>query len=411
MELHVVGGCYLEVCDWPSHQKLQGSAGRAANLLGQLSQSNDVHLHSVLDKKSEDTLRAEFQLNECVFHIQHFDETISFRYAHPLASPTISPERILFEDKQSFEPTLPSNPSVLMFGMLEAVPCLKVDSAVYDPQDAYRPLLFSETGSKARRLAVVLNAYEASQIYQRIEGFENSNVCLLAEWIMDRENADTVVIKKGKEGAYVLEKGREGVWVSAYKTTKVFPIGSGDVFSGAFFYYWCGLEYSAYESAKMASAVAAYYCETQTFPFGDAIPEYISTAERYTVAHAEPKQVYLAGPFFTLQQMWLINQAKKCIQEIGFKVFSPYHDVGVGTADEVVDQDVKAIDECDVLYALFDDHDPGTLFEIGLAIKSGKSVVIFSENSTREHLKMFEGTNCIICDDFSTSIYKLGWLQ
>ena len=109
-------------------------------------------------------------------------------------------------------------------------------------------------------------------------------------------------------------------------------------------------------------------------------------------------------------QMWLINQSKIAIEKFGMSVFSPYHELGIGPAEVVAQADIKAIDECDVLYALFDDHDPGTLFEIGYAIKAGKKVVIYTEQNNDEHLKMFEGTGCEIIRDFATSIYTLSWM-
>ena len=107
--------------------------------------------------------------------------------------------------------------------------------------------------------------------------------------------------------------------------------------------------------------------------------------------------------------MWMINQARHALENTGVCVFSPYHDVGPGSADEVVEHDIEAIEKSDALYALFDGGDPGTLFEIGYAIKCNKPVVIYTETATNEELKMYEGTGCVICRDFSTSIYKLCW--
>ena len=108
--------------------------------------------------------------------------------------------------------------------------------------------------------------------------------------------------------------------------------------------------------------------------------------------------------------MWLINEAKANLEAFGFDVFSPYHELGIGPAEYVAPMDIAAIDDADIIYAIFDGHDPGTLFEIGYAIKANKKVMVFSEQSPKEQLKMYQGTGCIIENDFATSLYKLSWL-
>ncbi|WP_316245591.1 nucleoside 2-deoxyribosyltransferase [Aggregatibacter actinomycetemcomitans] len=103
-----------------------------------------------------------------------------------------------------------------------------------------------------------------------------------------------------------------------------------------------------------------------------------------THRHSEKKvTVYLAGPFFTLSQIWLINETRRLLSEMGLTVFSPYHEIGTGDAIMVVPKDIDGINNSDIIFAIFD----------------GKS----------EDLKMMEGTDCIVIKDYVSAIYRTLW--
>ena len=89
--------------------------------------------------------------------------------------------------------------------------------------------------------------------------------------------------------------------------------------------------------------------------------------------------------------------------------FSPYHDVGMGSAEDIYMPDTKGIQNSCVLLAYVDGFDPGTLYEIGYAKALGKPVVVFVQNAGAGDLKMVAGAGCIICDDFATAIYQTVW--
>jgi nucleoside 2-deoxyribosyltransferase len=111
-----------------------------------------------------------------------------------------------------------------------------------------------------------------------------------------------------------------------------------------------------------------------------------------------------------MQQRWLIEEARDNLKSRGIDVFSPIHDVGKGIADDVVPADIEGIEQSDVLFAIVDGLDSGTIFEIGYARALGKGVVVYVENETEENLKMLSGTGCEIESDFVTAIYKSKWL-
>lgn len=410
MAIHVVGGCYREICHWPPFDEVHGSGGRAAQVIAQLAQQKGTHLHSVLDPSLDAQLRKHFAFLECEMHLSPVTTTLQFEYAHPLIRPNIYPskQRLASVERLAFTVTAED---VVLFGMLEAAPSIHAGRAVYDPQDVEFPVSFRETGSVASQLVIILNRAEANTLFERVTG-QSARVTsteLVAHGLLVHENARAVIVKCGRRGALVVEDSGTQAWVPAYRTANVFPIGSGDCFVGAFAYFWMNESQAIQEAAQSASLVTAFYCDTRSFPDATSVPGLTSLYAPASCDAFVDKSVYLAGPFFNLKEMWLINQARDALIGSGLRVFSPYHDVGMGSSDEVVAQDIDAIEACDALYAIFDGGDPGTLFEVGYAVKCQKTVVIYAENATREQLKMYEGTGCRICSDFASSIYQLHW--
>jgi hypothetical protein len=289
--------------------------------------------------------------------------------------------------------------------MLEGQGVIAAEQAVYDPQDATSPVLFGENGSHARRLAVVLNQHEA----QLLVGSRGSSQDL-AEEVLARSGAEVVVIKNGGRGAVVLEGSRIDE-VPAYESASVWKIGSGDTFAAHFAVRWMVQGKPAAESADMASLATAYYCETRGFPDEDALraysPKPVRPSPRCLGGYVP--RVYLAGPFFTLAQLWLIEQARNDLQAAGLRVFSPYHDVGIGAAEDVVSADLQEVAECDLVFAIGDGMDPGTVFEIGYARATGKPVVVYCENGSGESHKMMQGTDCLIEADYVSAVYRTFW--
>jgi nucleoside 2-deoxyribosyltransferase len=119
--------------------------------------------------------------------------------------------------------------------------------------------------------------------------------------------------------------------------------------------------------------------------------------------------IYLAGPFFNIAQKWLVEESRAALMGMGLKVFSPLHDVGLGTAREVAPRDIAALKVSRVVLALVDGIDPGTIFEIGYARSLGKPVVVLAESTADEPLKMLVGTECDIVADFVSAVYRAAW--
>src|SRR5690606_6288950 len=86
--------------------------------------------------------------------------------------------------------------------------------------------------------------------------------------ILKGHGAEVVVVKRAAAGAYVVAQSGEAV-IPVFRTEKVWPIGSGDVFSAIFAYYWAERRIDPVEAARKASLATALYCSSQVLP----IPE------------------------------------------------------------------------------------------------------------------------------------------
>lgn len=400
MTVHVVGGVYREYCVHPRWYDVFGSAGRAA--LAIATTGSPVVLHSYT---TDATLGV---LNEKAAWLDNFEVAstpiegeVSFKYLHDMAVPVIAGIPNI-----PHEPIRVTEEKVLRFGMLEGDAVVHAAWAVYDPQNAHAATPFGANGSTATHLALVLNLWEAAQL----AGMADVPSEILAPVLAAQEKAEVVIIKMGPRGAFVWTPGGTAQ-VPAYRTKRVWKIGSGDCFVAHFANAWMHEGLSPPEAADIASRATAYYCETQGLPTKDNLAssafQPVELSANYLAG--KQRQVYLAGPFFDLMQIWMVEQVQANLKDLGLKVFSPYHDVGLGSADDVVGKDLEAIVDSDIVFAITDGLDAGTVYEIGYARALGKPVVVYSERQHPESLKMMKGSDCTICTDYTTALYSTLW--
>lgn len=400
--LQVVGGVYRERCMRPGWVEIFGSGGRAASALATLGARTT--LNSYLDDQSREILQARAALEDFEVAGPSIGKTVTFDYTHGLATPVI----VAPEKKQ--KPIRVKAECVLRFGMIEADAIVSADRVVYDPQDAYAPESFQQNGSHARQLAVVLNQYEAGLLM----GLTDEAPEKVGRRIVAASKAQVVIIKQGPRGALVFD-GKKVDRVPAYLTERVWKIGSGDHFAAHFAFRWMHEGRSAVESADLASRATAYFVESRGFPTLESLEAERKEKKRKPIKPSKRfrngyrPQVYLAGPFFTLAQLWMVEQARADLLAAGLNVFSPYHDVGHGSAEDVVQRDLDAIEKCDVLFAIGDGMDSGTVYEIGYARAKGKPVVMYCENETDEKQKMMEGSDCELRNDYVSAVYQTLW--
>lgn len=400
--IHIVGGTYLEKCLEPSWDHLFGSGGRAAAALTELNEA--VYLTTYIDAHNAPTLKLVADTFKFTATTTSVDQTLTFSYHHCLSDPSIVPN-VLQLSKQ--DPLLVNDHNIIRYGFLEGDAIVHGEKVVYDPQNDYASELFSTNGSTAGNLAIIANTNECRKMTG--SHYDLMDAKTLGKKLLDIEKADVVVVKQASLGALVVT-ANETKQVPAYYTDQIFSIGSGDVFTAVFAHFWFAGK-SPLKAADLASKATAFYCNTRTLP----IPENFEERQRYSSIESknnfphEPKQIYLAAPFFSLAERWLVEEARKHLYDAGFIVFSPLHDVGIGPAEKVAVKDIEGLKNSDVIFAVLNNFDPGTIYEVGYARSLNKPVIAFVETASDHNLTMFKGDGCEIVQDFVAAVYKTVW--
>lgn len=386
--LSIVGGTYHEICIDPESRELYGSALRGAAALAE--KGFNIELISCISKEDlllANSLCSTFGINP---KLSIIEETVTFLYYHPLSTPDAIGSVL-----ESSEITLPdySADYILHYGMIEAGSAVHGKYVVYDPQNH---ISFKETGSTAKHLAIVLNKKEA---YLLSKASEDVSINEIGRLLLSSQQADVVVIKNGSKGAIVIDKDTI-TEIPVYKTTSVWPIGSGDIFSAVFSWQWAINQVPAHEAAMLASQYTAGYCQTRLLP----VPSTPETLEAI-VKRQNSKLIYLAAPFFTMGQRWLLNESREILLDFDNKVYSRYHDM----QGDKINNELRALQLADIVLALVSDPDQETINDINEAKAMGKELILFSENIENPNLIHMSGTNCKIVSDFSTAIYMASW--
>lgn len=397
--IKVVGGFYGERMMHPSIDALFGSGLRAAAALSALCGGIEFLTYATPDQAPDlGAIGDAFGLQ-----VTAIDRTqaIEFDYLHGSASPEVIPDvRTIIQ----CAPIAVSGDVVVRFGMLEGSGVVSADWAVFDPQTEVDPQPFHGNRSTAKHLALVLNETEALALSQAGQ-LEDAGKTLLGL----SPQTEVVVIKCDVRGALVCTK-KKREWVRPYKTPSVFTLGSGDVFTAAFAYQWAVQGRTPTKAAEFASLATAFYCHNQFLPLPSDVEKLAKKQYKPLKPKGQPGQVYLAGPFFSLGERWVVEQLRDALLGYGFSVFSPFHDVGLGAAKSVAPADLKGLRASSVVLACVDRMDAGTVFEVGYARSRKIPVVALSTVPGRpEDLTMITGTDCMLVHDIASAVYQTAW--
>lgn len=193
-----------------------------------------------------------------------------------------------------------------------------------------------------------------------------------------------IIIKKGIKGCTIVREGKDSIDISAFKSNAICTVGSGDVFGGAFAATFLETNDILY-SVELASSVVANFVEH--FEIGNCISKEIAIRdmkkrERLNVTAIDDIVIYLAGPFFSQQEVIWVNYIYNKLQSFGLKVLSPSLENGIinESTDEkqkknIFINDIKLLEQANIVVALLDHNDPGTCYEIGYAYKKGIPVI------------------------------------
>jgi nucleoside 2-deoxyribosyltransferase len=405
--LSIVGGTYLEYCDEPHWSQLYGSGGRAAAAVQEWGSPVELWTYSSDRQDHHATLVALATSFGFTIHPTMIPNPLSFYYVHPLASPQIWPSLQVLPPSPILQV---AGDALLRFGMLEGDAVVTGDWVVYDPQSAFAPQPFGRNGSTAEHLALVANTAEVRALAGELHLLPEGNTLRadeVGELLRQAQQAEVLVMKQGAAGALVLTSG--GIeHVPAFETAEVWPLGSGDVFAAIFALAWATEHQDPHAAARRASLATAQYCATRVLPIPHSLDE-SDFRPGPPLVLGPPPQVYLAGPFFTMAQRWLINEARRALRAQGLQVFSPFHEVGPGAAETVAPADIEALQRSQIVFAVLDGLDAGTLFEVGFAHAHHIPVVALAQQVAPEDVKMVTGTGGRVVSDFATAIYQTAW--
>lgn len=386
----VAGGTYLERCSEPGPEgpksRLAGSGLRAAAALSQLDP--DLRFVSAIDQ----VLAEEAEVTVAGLGIEtawsEREQPVSFNYWTPLSPPTIDGASATAEIEVHGE-------AALVFGMLEGRSRAKAKALVFDPQQPRDLGPLDLDGLEAERLAIVANAGET----RALGGVDD--VAEGARRLLEGSGAEVVITKRAARGLLVTTAESQ-VSVGPVPTERVWPIGSGDVFGAAFAWAWAEQGHDPIDAARAGSRAAAAWCGHQIKVLSAADLEAGDELE------VQDGRVYLAGPFFSLGQRWLVALVRGSLLGLGGEVFSPFHEIGFG-GDEVAAVDLEALGNCQAILALMDEADTGTAFEGGWATRSETPVIVYAEDGDAEALKMLRGSGAEVHSDLPTAVYRALW--
>lgn len=361
----------------PAWDAVFGSGGRAAAAVSTLSPGSILHTYLENSDKNSGLLR-KLGIEICV---SPRPTAIVFEYFHPLSRPYIQPQPDEIVQQQTIQV---SGDAVLRFGFLEGDAIVDARRAVYDPQTWRNPVPFGSNGSVASELAIVLNELEVRS------ATNVDDLKLAALQLIEHQGADIVVAKGGIRGATVFERGGRTTPVPAYRSSRVFKIGTGDVFSAIFAHYWAEKGMPPGKAADMASRSVACYCSTRRLPLtadepGDLVPI------RFTALGS----VLLEGAVDTLGQRYEMEEARFVLRDLGVKVFCPALD---GTLYQTANAVLLLADGLD------DEAAKGVI-----AKATGIPIVVLKEGRVQASDALTKGTNVSIVDDFASAIYIAAW--
>lgn len=393
--IDIVGGTYREIDFDENSIEIYGSGFRAVKFL--LENNCLVKYSTVGNTEIISYLKENKKVyNNFTFDCEEYDELITFKYSFSLDQPTIFPNLLNIKKAKSLNV---NSENIIAFGMLEAEFLLSGSKVIYDPQTSIKPKKFSEFG-KAEELIYIVNRNEAYSISS------SNNIEEIKKYFFNIEKAKAFIIKNGPYGATLYLKDRE-IKIPSYITDNVYKIGSGDIFTSSFGYYWMIKGLSIEDSALNASKSTAFFCDKKAYIDTSSIEEF--HYREFNNQTFSEKQVYLASPFFSISELILVDKIRSAFLSLGIKVFSPFHDIGLGDHITIAKKDLEAIEKSDIIFCVLDNFDSGTLIESGYSLAKGKKIIGYHRTCDENKLLMLKPANVDFLQHLTTAIYQTIW--
>ncbi len=378
--MHVVGGLYKELCTIPQWSATFGSGGRAAAVISGFSEK--VILHTYAEDISNEGISSLKQLGvEVITNLR--SSNIVFAYFHPLSRPYIQPNP---NEIEQIKPISVSGDAVLRFGFIEGDTIVTADRAVYDPQTWRNVESFSANGSVAQELAIVLNELELKSATQL------EDLGAAAAHLLQHQGASVVIAKRGIRGATIFEHNGRSTDIPCYRSSYVFKIGTGDVFSAIFSYYWAEKRLPVLQAADFASRLVAAYCNNRGRIPLEKNAHLNQVAWKFRITGT----VKIEGIVNTIGQRYTIEEARFALRELGVEAYCP------ALGDRFSSAVTAILILTDGLGTMLTKYIEDALsMELPIVILCEDANVISSVKNNN---------NITVVNDFSSSLYFAAWI-
>lgn len=178
--------------------------------------------------------------------------------------------------------------------------------------------------------------------------------------------------------------------IPAYRSSRVFKIGTGDVFSAIFAHYWAEKKLNAVDASELASRSVSAYCDSGRLPVPDE-----ELRNLKPIIYGSPGPVLIEGKIKTIGQRYTIEEAKFILRELGVDVFCP-------ALETINNFTPKAV------LILADGVDAKTVNHM-CSNNAGIPVVVLQEDNLHSKTLLSGKKNVIMTSDFTTSLYFTAW--
>lgn len=284
--------------------------------------------------------------------------------------------------------SLPTAPIVLGFGFPDFDPMPWMTAALEDDGTLLwdRQGWLSRTVDRLalRELPAARRVYLANLEEMRVDANQPTYAAALGG--QPAAGFDAALIKCGRWGTLAIDRERVD-FIPAFVCRARGVIGSGDAFAGAVAGRLTMGDTLA-DAARVGASAASLFVERLSnispTTLAAGVEEVLKTRARRFVnpVALERVSVYLAGPWFTTAERFLIDELEGALGNLGVADVSPRRDIGElpanptpGQVLAIGQQDYAAIDSCELVVAVLDGDDAGTLLEVGYAAKAGKPII------------------------------------
>lgn len=272
----------------------------------------------------------------------------------------------------------------------------------YDLED-----LSSLEAFRGRLQAVIIST--SSSLFMKL-GHDDVDGLLAAVRTLTPE---VLLLKENRGGSRLFDLDRGSVLeIPATLGRTINSVGVGDVYSSVM----VSLSQKGWDEAAWRGSQAATVYSQSTFP--DDIKRDIQRAFRLSLDtlqalggtslswHDRQKySIYLAGPEFSYVDKHELNEAVDSLTYHNFRVRRPILENGElerpateSDLHRTYYLDCQLLRNCDMVFAIPLDRDPGTLVEIGMAIEMGKKVVTYDPRGENANTMVMVGSSIYSCD-------------